>query len=477
MVELKNITKDFSGVPVLKGVSLSVRAGEILALVGENGAGKSTLMNILSGTYGLGTYGGEIVFDGWRAFFRTPFDAKKAGIAIIHQELSGFPALTIAENLSVGAWPKRGGLIDWPRLEEYAAFWLKQVGVFRAPSTLMQDLSVGEQQLVEIAKALSQNSKVLILDEPTSSLTPNETAGLFALLRELKAKGVALIYISHKLDEVFALADRVTVLRDGESVFDCEISQCNEAQIISQMVGRSLERHFPERPKNEFSLDAALTARELRVGSLGPLSFEVRRGEILGFAGLLGAGRTELLQQLAKNPRSALRQGIVYVSEDRKAESIFPQRSLLENFSLSSLAKAAQTKFLNLFNERESVEKGLHALKVRYRSEEQSIMELSGGNQQKVVIGRALEAAPEVLILDEPTRGVDVGAKFEIYQILFDLAKSGKALLVISSDLPELMGLADRIIVLRQGQVAGELARSEFSQQKIMSLAVGAVSV
>ena len=503
-VRLSDVTKDFSGVKALENVHLCAYAGETLALVGENGAGKSTLMNILSGTYPSGSFSGKIEIEGRAVEFHSPSDAERAGITIIHQELSAFPDLTVAENMLVGKWPTKNGLVDWGAIELQAGEWLAKVGASFSPLTRMGDLSTGGQQLVEIAKALARNSRLLILDEPTSSLTPKEVEKLFVLLNKLRAEGKALIYISHKMEEIFALADRVTVLRDGKSVHTALAKDIDEPKLISQMVGRSLDRLFPpppERAKEFLTAPPVLSVRDLQLlplergkRAVGPVSFELRKGEILGFAGLLGAGRTEVVQALLggtrgqfklsgavelsgsqgapANPRAALRSGLALVGEDRKRDSIFAIRSLDENVSLSRLVSRFIGRVLDPANERDQSRETFRRLKTRYRDEQQKIQELSGGNQQKIVIGRVLQMAPEVIILDEPTRGVDVGAKFEIYQILFELASAGKALIVVSSDLPELMALSDRIMVLSGGRVAGELSRDRFSQDEIMRLAV-----
>lgn len=507
-VRLVDVSKEFSGVKALERVNLSAYRGEILALVGENGAGKSTLMNILSGTYPAGTYGGQILLSGRAAAFKSPLDAEKAGITIIHQELSSFPHLTVMENLCVGHWPGKHGIVDLKKMEEYAAEWLGKVGATFRPTTRMGDLSTGNQQLVEIAKALSRESQLLILDEPTSSLTPKEVERLFVLLKNLRAQGKALIYISHKMEEIFALSDRITVLRDGKTVHSDVASQIDESTLITNMVGRSLDRLFPAPPLRsiEFLKQApVLEVNQLEARALagkkhvGPISFQLRRGEILGFAGLLGAGRTELMQAIVgglhgsfqvdgrivlngqnvafKGPRQALRHGIALVSEDRKRDSIFAVRSLNENAAISRLAAGFLGRILNSSREENITHETLERFKTRYHDQEQGIRELSGGNQQKIVIGRILQNTPDVIILDEPTRGVDVGAKFEIYQILFELAQAGKALLVVSSDLPELMALSDRILILNEGRVAGELPREKFSQTEIMRLAVNSHQV
>ncbi len=498
LIKLNEVTKTFPGVKALSQVSLEIYSGEILALVGENGAGKSTLMKVLSGTYPTGSFTGQILVDGKEQSFKSPLDAENAGIAIIHQELSSFLHLTVAENLFVGHWPKSfGGLIDWNRLSQQADHWIKMVGASCQPSDRMGELSVGQQQLIEIAKALSRESRVLILDEPTSALTPREVDKLFELLRHLRNEGKGLVYISHKMEEIYALADRITVLRDGQTVHTAPANQLPEEKLIQHMVGRSLDRLFPEPPartagdvvlKLENFCGFALNGRPL----FGPISFELRRHEILGFSGLLGAGRSELLQGIFgdrnikttgrmwlhgklmqhRSTREALRNRVSFVGEDRKRDSILPTRSLDENVSLARLASGSLSRIIDPAIEWEHSRTSLRQLNTKATGPEMLISQLSGGNQQKVIIGRALQVAPDVILMDEPTRGVDVGAKYEIYEIVFRLAQEGKALLVVSSDLPELMALSDHVMVLSEGRQTSLLHRSQFSQEAIMKCAI-----
>jgi len=495
-VRLQEITKTFPGVKALDKVSLTINSGEVLALVGENGAGKSTLMKILSGVYD--SYQGKILVNGAEKKFFSPLDAEAAGISIIHQELSTFLHLTVAENMYVGHWPKKLGLVDWKKFEEQAKYWLDQIGATCDPQDKMSELSVGNQQMVEIAKALSKNSDVLILDEPTSALTPKEVKKLFDLLLKLKAQGKGLVYISHKMEEIYKICDRISVLRDGQVVGSAMTTDFPEEKLISQMVGRPLNRMFPKFPDKKLGENILSLKNYSGKNSKGrkvfdSISFELKKGEILGFAGLLGAGRSELLKSVFgdhettetgavslrrvitkfKGPRDALRNGVAYVSEDRKRESIFSNRSINENVSMARLSTRSLFRLLNNKKELALSEKSVKQLGTRCTSSEQHIQSLSGGNQQKVIIARALQIQPDIVILDEPTRGIDVGAKYEIYEILFKLASEGKALLVISSDLPELMGLCDRVLVLSEGKQMAILDRSEFSQETIMTHSVG----
>ncbi len=502
VIELKNISKRFGGVRALTDVNLSLQPGKVLALVGENGAGKSTLMKILSGVIREGDYEGQIFIDGKESAFRSPAEADEAGIAIIHQELASFAPLSVAENIFLGHWPTKGGFVDWKKMEHDALHWLKQVGADFSPTTKMAELSTGSRQMVEIAKALSRNATTLILDEPTSSLTPGETTKLFAVIRDLRSKGTALVYISHKMEEIYALADTVAILRDGSCVHQSKASEIDEAKLIATMVGRPLDRLFPDKPQGLIDHASAplLQARGLKVralsgrGEIGPLSFELRRGEILGFAGLLGSGRSEIFEAMLggtarsdrdgevifkgqrfkpASPREGLREGIGMIGEERKRDSLFVQRSLEENVSIARLASGPLLSVLKRKQETAQAKKRLEELRTRFHVTDQKISDLSGGNQQKVIFGRLLEIAPDVLILDEPTRGVDVGAKYEIYQMIFELTKAGKGLIVISSDLPELMALSDRIVVMSAKRVSGEIPRAQFSQERVMELAVG----
>jgi ABC-type sugar transport system ATPase subunit len=502
LISLRNISKSFGPVKALQSVDLNVQSGEILALVGENGAGKSTLMKVLSGVYPSGEYQGEIEVRNQPVQFRSPKDSEDCGIALIHQELSTFPHLTVAENMVVGHWPSRQGLVDQQAIFENAKQWLQKLDADFSPTQKMSTLSTGQQQVVEIGKALSKNSKILILDEPTSSLTHRETKRLFDLLRELKAQGCGLVYISHRMEEIFSLADRVVVLRDGKSVFTSEMKGLKEEDLIQAMVGRNLDQVLQNRAST--AQTAALLeiknfkAHHRETGhNYGPISLKASTGEILGFSGLLGAGRSEIFQALCgdeayvtegslrykgsekafRELRKAYRSGFGLVLEDRKVQSIFPTRSLNENAGPVRLSQKSLWSWVSDSDEKHRTEKDLQVLKTRFHSTEQRITELSGGNQQKIIFARVLQNAPDVLILDEPTRGVDVGAKFEIYQLIRQWAAEGKAIIVISSDLPELMALSDRILVMASGRIQGELSKSQFHEEAIMKLAVQVDSV
>lgn len=497
LIDLKDISKNFGAVQALKGVSLSLEPGQVLALVGENGAGKSTLMKILSGVYPAGDFKGQIQVNGQPVHFKSPKDSEASGISLIHQELSTFPDLSVAENMVVGHWPASKGWLDHKKIYANAKLWLQKLDSDFLPEQKMSSLSTGQQQVVEIAKALSRNSKVLILDEPTSSLTTRETQRLFSIIKELKSQGCGLIYISHRMEEVFSLSDRICVLRDGKSVFTSDTKEVSESQVIQHMVGRSLEQMFPAR-KAPTSKDEILTlegfaAKEKASGvHRGPLNLRLRKGEILGFGGLLGAGRSEILQALAgdqryetfgkiiykgqeqswNNLRKSYHHGFGIVPEDRKQQSLLPTRSLTENTGILRLSQKFLFSWVDNNQEKQRAEKDLRALNTKFHSESQKITELSGGNQQKVVFSRVLQNAPDVLILDEPTRGVDVGAKFEIYQMMQAWTEQGKAILLVSSDLPELMAMSDRILVMSEGHFQKELDRSEFQEEVIMKWAI-----
>ncbi|PZX18819.1 putative multiple sugar transport system ATP-binding protein [Palleronia aestuarii] len=498
ILEMRGITKEFPGVKALNNVSLSVEEGEIHALVGENGAGKSTLMKVLSGVYPHGSYSGDIVFDGEVRAYRGIRDSEADGIIIIHQELALIPLLSIAENIFLGNERARGGIIDWRRTEARAAELLEQVGLRESPKTLVDDLGLGKQQLVEIAKALSKDVRLMILDEPTSSLNETDSRKLLDLLLEFKAKGMTSILISHKLNEISRVADTITVIRDGAAVSRLDCAEgISEGRIIRDMVGRSLDNRFPERvahAREETALEVRnWTVRhpihsERRV--VDDVSFHVKRGEVLGIAGLMGAGRTELAMSLfgrswgagiegeawiggaradLSTVRRAIDAGLAYVTEDRKTYGLVLDDTIRRNVPLAKLEAVADGLVVNRNREAEVAERYRKRLNIKSSSIEQEAVNLSGGNQQKVVLSKWLFADPDILILDEPTRGIDVGAKFEIYTVIRDLAASGKAIIVISSEMPELLGVTDRLYVMNEGRFVAEMATEEASQERIMT--------
>ncbi|WP_158971379.1 multiple monosaccharide ABC transporter ATP-binding protein [Chachezhania sediminis] len=497
ILEMRGITKTFPGVKALDNVNLSVAEGEIHALVGENGAGKSTLMKVLSGVYPHGSYDGDIVFDGQVKAFRGISDSEADGIIIIHQELALVPLLSVGENIFLGNECARGGIIDWHETNRRARALLARVGLSEAPETVVDNLGLGKQQLVEIAKALSKNVRLLILDEPTSSLNEDDSQKLLDLLLEFKAKGITSILISHKLNEISRVADTITVLRDGSTVarLDCR-DGISEDDIIRDMVGRSLQDRYPARAPQiggtvmevrNWIVHHPLHAERKVVDDV---SFHVRQGEVLGIAGLMGAGRTELAMSLfgrsygqgisgealiggqradLTSVRSAINAGLAYATEDRKTFGLVLQDTIRRNVPLARLDAIASRGVVEPAREATVAETYRKRLNIKSSSIEQETVNLSGGNQQKVVLSKWLFADPDILILDEPTRGIDVGAKFEIYTVIRDLAAAGKAIIVISSEMPELLGITDRLYVMNEGRFVGEMATAEASQEKIMA--------
>ncbi len=496
---MSGITKSFPGVTALRDVELSVRRGEIHGICGENGAGKSTLMKILSGVHPHGTYSGEVVFDGAPCAFGGIRDSEARGIVIIHQELALIPQLSIAENLFLGNEVTSRGLIDWNRTNHAAQALLRRVGLRENPVTAAGDLGVGKQQLVEIAKALSKKVSLLILDEPTAALNDDDSAHLLTLLRGLRDEGITCVVISHKLGEITAIADTITILRDGRTIerLDVGAGEGTEERIIAGMVGRDLEHRFPPRVNGSEPGDEVLRIQDWTVHSVthpGRLvvdnaTLSLRRGEIVGLAGLMGAGRTELAMSVfgrsygvdisgrvykdgreidVRTVRSAIRNGIAYVSEDRKRYGLNLVADVKRNVSAAGLGMLARRGWVDEHEEFRVAERFRAALRIKTPDVLASTHTLSGGNQQKVVLAKWMFTEPDVLILDEPTRGVDVGAKYEIYTIVNQLADQGKAVLVISSELPELLGLCDRIYTLSAGRVTGELTREEATQERLM---------
>ena len=499
ILEMRGITKTFPGVRALDNVNLAVEAGTIHALVGENGAGKSTLMNVLSGVLPFGSYSGEIIYDGEERRFHGIADSEKLGIIIIHQELALVPQLSIAENIFLGNEPARFGVIDRTLVFSRTRELLKQVGLRESPDTLIDDVGVGKQQLVEIAKALSKSVRLLILDEPTASLNESDSAVLLALLVEFRAQGLSSILISHKLNEIASVADKITVLRDGTTVdtLDCRSDLVSEDRIIKAMVGREMADRYPSRTPRIG--EPVLEVRDWSVFHpihperrvIRNVSFTVRRGEVLGIAGLMGAGRTELAMSLfghsygvrisgqvllhgkqidVSTVGAAIVNGLAYVTEDRKQYGLLLAEDIRKNVTLANLPRVATRQVIDELAELRVANDYRQKLQIRCSSIYQETVNLSGGNQQKVVLGKWLFSQPEVLILDEPTRGIDVGAKYEIYSIINALAADGKAVIVISSEMPELLGLCDRIHVMNEGSFVGELQRAEASQESIMRL-------
>jgi putative multiple sugar transport system ATP-binding protein len=497
---MKNITKTFPGVKALSNVSFQVEEGEIHCLVGENGAGKSTLMKVLSGVYPHGTYSGEIVFSGQEQKFASIRDSEKAGIAIIYQELALVPELTVYENIFLGNEIKRGLTIDWNETIKRSVEALKKVKLDLNPATQVKNLGVGKQQLVEIAKALSKDVKLLILDEPTAALNEDDSQNLLELIRGLKAHGVTSVLISHKLREVIAIADKVTVLRDGQTIvtLDAHKGEVSEASLIKNMVGREITNIYP--PRERTATDEVLLevrgwgAYDPTLGRtiLQDINFNVKRGEIVGFAGLMGSGRTELALSLFGNPKgyktrgevyvkgrkvhfdlpeAAIHSGIAYATEDRKAAGLILIQDVKQNITLANLRKITSGSVVNNNAEIKIAEDYRKSLNIKTPSIEQKVVNLSGGNQQKVSVAKWLFVGPDVLILDEPTRGIDVGAKYEIYTIMARLVREGMSIIMISSELPEVLGMSDRVYVVSAGRIAGELPIEQATQENIMALA------
>jgi D-xylose transport system ATP-binding protein len=501
LLETREVTKRFAGVAALRGVSFSLERGEVHALCGENGAGKSTLIKVLSGIHPLGSYEGEVRKRGRPLALSSVRDAEDAGIAVIYQELALVPEMSVAENVFLGNEPRRYGFIDWGRLFDDAKRTLERLELDIDPAARVSSLGVGRQQLVEICKAIAKRSEILILDEPTAALTEQEVAVLLDIVRELRDGGMSLIYISHRLDEVFTIADRITVLRDGQSIATLERSATSKEEVIRHMVGRDLGELFPrhETTPGEALLavdDLAVSAS--RDGSLvlDGLSFEVRAGEVLGIGGLMGSGRTELLMHLfgafgtrrrgtvkfrgkvfePQSPAEAIGSGLVLVSEDRKRYGLLLEQSIGYNLSLSALPSLQKYGFIDRALEHEKEREFFEALRIKARDLEVSVSALSGGNQQKVVLGKALMTKPEVILLDEPTRGIDVGAKVEVYDLVNQLTAQGKAVVLVSSELPELLGMSDRILMLHEGRVGGCFGRSKATQELLLAAAMGHVS-
>jgi putative multiple sugar transport system ATP-binding protein len=500
ILEMKEITKEFPGVKALNKVSFQVAEGEIHCLVGENGAGKSTLMKVLSGVYPHGTYTGEILFGGKEQKFSSIVDSEKVGIAIIYQELALIPYLSVYENIFLGNEITKGITVDWNETIKQAQKLLNKVKLDVNPATLIKDLGVGKQQLIEIAKAMSRDVKLLILDEPTSALNENDIENLFNLLREMKHHGVTCILISHKLKEVIAIADTVTVLRDGKTIctLDAKKGEVTERNLVKNMVGREIDNVYPQREKKSIG-DIVLevknwNAYDPAIGRtiLHDVNFNVRKGEIVGIAGLMGSGRTELALSMFGNskkykihgemyvkgkkidfgsPAAAIQAGVAYASEDRKGNGLVLIQDVRFNITLANLLEVSRRGVINDNQEIKVATEYKNSLNIKTPSLQQLVGNLSGGNQQKVSVGKWLFVKPDVLIFDEPTRGIDVGAKYEIYMIMNELVKQGMSIIMISSELSEILGMSDRIFVVSSGKITGELPISDADQEKIIQLA------
>jgi ribose transport system ATP-binding protein len=494
LLEMKGISKSFPGVKVLNELEFTLRRGEVHALMGENGAGKSTLMKILGGIYTKDS--GTVKVNGSVIEMDSPSKAQSSGIAIIHQELNMVPHLTVMENIFLGREFTYGNtkLINWRRMRKEAELCLSRLGLRIDPGTQVQELSVGQQQMVEIAKALSMNAEILVLDEPTAALTDREIEALFQVIASLKEKGVGMIYISHRMEEIFRICDRVTVMRDGHYIGTRHVSDTTMDDLVKMMVGREIKDRFPK-------VETALGKDKLAVNGLSQkdklhdITFSIRAGEIVGIAGLMGAGRTELAKAIfgvtpidggtisvdgapvsVRKPIDAIRAGIALVTEDRKDEGLLLPHSVRENLALPNLRLLSSFGFMLRSKERELSDTTIRQLQIKASGSEQTVGSLSGGNQQKVVIGKWLATKPQVLILDEPTRGVDIGAKKEIYDLMNKLASQGVAILMISSELPEILGMSDRILVMHEGRISGEFTRGEANQENIMVCATGGMN-
>lgn len=498
ILQVQNLSKSFLGVKALDNIQFDLQRGEVHALMGENGAGKSTFMKILMGL--LTPDSGEIIFEGETLKSSNVYENLRKGISMIHQEILVVPELTVAQNIFLGREINYRNWLNDKVTNQKAQELLDLIGVDINAQTKIKTLSIAEMQMVEIAKAISNNAKVIIMDEPTSALSDKEVAMLFKIIKDLKAKGVAIIYISHKMDEIYQITDRITVLRDGKYIATKSTNELDKNALIALMVGREIdgvraEFRFHEnhsRIGDSESHSTILSVQNLSTkGKFKDINFEVHAGEVLGIAGLMGAGRTEIARAIfgldkydsgeitlkgnkieIKSPEEAIKNGIGYVSEDRKALGFIPALSIKENISLSSLANFSKFWFVNSTNENEATTQLSNDLKIKSTSINQKVMTLSGGNQQKVVIGKVLLTSPSLIILDEPTRGIDVGAKFEIYKLINQLTEKGIAVIMISSELPEVLGMSDRILVLSKGKQTALLSKQEATQEKIMQYAV-----
>ena len=497
ILEMRNIVKEFSGIRALSDVNLKIERGEIHALCGENGAGKSTLMNVLSGLYPYGSYEGDIVYNGETCKFKNLKDSENEGIVIIHQELALSPYLSVSENIFLGNEQAKHGIIDWDLTEKKTTNLLKTVGLRVNPNTLVSQIGVGQQQLVEIAKAFSKSVRLLILDEPTAALNEEESANLLELIKEFRRQGITSIIISHKLNEIVNVADRITILRDGKTIETLEKEAINEERIIRGMVGRDLTNRYPERHPNlgdvyfevkDWTVHHPIDAHRVMNDKI---NFKIRKGEIVGIAGLMGAGRTEFAMSVfgrsygsnisgkvfkegqeisVKDVPAAIENGLAYVSEDRKALGLNLLMDIRENTTIASLGKISKKGVLDKEKEVQIAEEYRKKMRTKTSSIYQKVGSLSGGNQQKVVLAKWLMTEPDILFLDEPTRGIDVGAKYEIYTIIEEMAAAGKCVCIISSELPEILGMCDRIYTMNDGKFTGEVLRKDANQESLMNL-------
>ncbi len=490
LLEMQNICKEFPGVKALDNVSLTVRAGTVHALMGENGAGKSTLMKCLFGIYSKDS--GRIILDGREVSFKNPKDALEHGVAMVHQELNQALKRNVMDNIWLGRYPKTAGFITSERqMYRDTKKIFEELNISTDPRTVMSRMSVAQRQMVEIAKAVSYNSKVIVLDEPTSSLTEQEVEHLFRIINMLRDRGCGIIYISHKMEEILKISDDITVMRDGAHVATEKASELTMDKIIRLMVGRELTNRFPEKKNKMGDVILKVTGLSSKYNAVDDVSFEVRQGEILGFAGLAGAGRTEVMENIFgisarsagkielhgkevrnRNAAESIKNGFALLTEERRATGIFGILNICENTTISNLKKYKRAKLvLSDKLRRKDTEWAIKSMRIKTPTQRTQIRTLSGGNQQKVILGRWLLTEPEILMLDEPTRGIDVGAKFEIYQLIVDLAAKGKAIIMVSSELPELLGVCDRICVMSGGKLVGEVDAAKTTQEEIMTLA------
>ncbi len=489
ILRMEGIDKSFTGVHALKGVDFDLQKGEVHALMGENGAGKSTLMKILTGIYAKDA--GTITYEGAAVEFKTPKEAQDAGIAIVHQELNMMNHLTVAQNIFIGREAMNGRIINDKKMNEDAAALFRRLNIKIDPAAVMGDLTVGKQQMCEIAKAISREVKLIVFDEPTAALTDAEIEELFKIIRDLRERGLGIIYISHRMDEIKVITDRVTVMRDGEYVGTLITKDCSKEDIINMMVGRVIYEEPKQKSMVAQDAPVVLSVRHLNAGKLvRDVSFDLRKGEILGFAGLMGAGRTETARAIfgadpvesgeiymngkqvqIKCPKDAVASGIGYLSEDRKRYGIILDKTITENSTMATMEEYQKGVFIDRKKERQVTESYVKKLKTKTPTVDAAVGNLSGGNQQKVVIAKWLVRDCEVLIFDEPTRGIDVGAKSEIYHLMNELAAAGKAIIMISSELPEVLRMSDRIMVMCEGRITGEIPIEEASQASIMTAA------